>query len=300
MVGCCERTMRDWARGKFYMTESAYHDLLKKSSLKSGQISVLKKKDNWHILTAARLGGLERQKIYGDLGTPEGRRRGGLRSAQVQKDLPNGFKKLKRIHIPKHSVELAEFMGIMQGDGHLGDYQVLMVTNSETDMDHACFVGCLGEKLFKVTPVIRPRKHEKAVRVLFSSKLMVEALHLFGMPIGNKIFHGLSIPPWILSSSEYKAAFIRGLFDTDGCVFLDKHLIKNRLYQHIGWAMTSVSPHFREQIVQVMRDLGFRPSYRPSQRSVFLRRQADVHHYFDQIGSSNRKHLERYRSFQKK
>ena len=146
-----------------------------------------------------------------------------MKSAQIQKSLPNGFVKLKSIHVPKYSAKLAEFIGIMQGDGHLGEYQVLMATNSETDVDHARFVGRLGKKLFGVTPAIRPRKHEKTIQVVFSSKRMVRVINQFGMPIGNKIDHGLAIPNWVLCSLVYKRAFIRGLFDTDGCIFLDRH-----------------------------------------------------------------------------
>lgn len=241
LIGVCERTVRDWAKGKYLLNGAAFEIFLDLSNLAVVDLQATALDDHWHIVRAARSGGRRRQELYGDLGTPEGRRRGGMQSAHIQKSLPNGFVKLKSIHVPKYSTELAEFIGIMQGDGHLGDYQVLMATHSETDMDHARFVGKLGEKLFGVTPAIRPRKYEKTVQVVFSSKSMVELLNKFGMPIGNKIDHGLAIPEWVLSSLEYKRAFIRGLFDTDGSIFLDKHLIKHKLYQHIGWTISSVS-----------------------------------------------------------
>lgn len=299
-TGVCERTVRDWASGKYLLTEKAFKIFLRISGLKDADLCPQILSDHWHISCAAEKGGRKRYELYGPFGTPESRKKGGLRSAQKQCALPNGFQKLKPIYTPRRSAELAEFLGIMQGDGHLATYQVLIATNSETDVKHARFVGRLGKKLFGIAPRISTRKDEKTIRVVFSSKNMVASLKKFGMPIGNKLDHGLSIPKWIAASTKYKKAFIRGLFDTDGCLFLDKHRTKHKLYEHIGWMITSVSPHFREQIVQTMYELGFRPSCQPSQISVFLRRQVDIRRFFDEVGSSNKKHLDRYHSFQQR
>ncbi|MBI4437805.1 hypothetical protein HY631_02535 [Candidatus Uhrbacteria bacterium] len=215
------------------------------------------------------------------------------------KSKPKGFRVLKRIRRPRHSKKLAEFIGVIAGDGHIAPYQILMTTNSKTDLEHARFVGKLGEELFGVRPRIHKRKDENSVTVIFSAKSMAECVHQFGIPTGKKINNSLSVPTWVLGSDSYKRAFLRGLFDTDGCLFLDRHRIKDKLYRHIGWTITSASQDFRKQIMLLLRNLGFSPTCRPSQHAVFLRRQHEITRYFNVLGSSNQKHLNRYVRFRK-
>src|SRR3989344_6556012 len=104
---------------------------------------------------AARIGGLVRQKMYGDLGTPEGRAKGGMNSLATHKRLKTGFKLLRTIRFPRPSARLAEFLGIIMGDGHVGKYQVTFCTNSITDSQHAKYVYELARSLFRVPIGIR-------------------------------------------------------------------------------------------------------------------------------------------------
>ena len=102
------------------------------------------------------------------------------------------------------------------------------------------------------------------------------------------------MPNWITDNDEYCKKFIRGLFDTDGSVYVDKHLIKGKIYQNQGWAFTSYSVKLRNDILNLLRSFGYSPTLRESQRSVYMRRREDIEKYFKEIGSSNPKHLERY------
>lgn len=233
---------------------------------------------------AGTKGARHRYILYGNPGTPEGRSNGGRRSTG----------RVRPIQKPAHSTLLAEFMGIIAGDGHLARYQVLMTTNSTTDIEHAHFVGDLGMWLFGVRPKISSRKTRKAMTVVFSSKAMVDFLQSEGLVIGNKIQQHLRVPPWIMNEPRYQIAFMRGVFDTDGGIFLDKHRIKHKIYAHLGWQFTSAIPEFRSDIVTILRQNGYRFSYSSKRVNIQMRRAADIAKYFDEVGTDNPKHINRF------
>lgn len=62
----------------------------------------------------------------------------------------------------------------------------------------------------------------------------------------------------------------------------------------MGLAITSYSANLRRGIVQILKNLGFSPTNKETQTSVFLRRQIEIDRFFKEIGTSNDKHLKRY------
>lgn len=247
---------------------------------------------------AARRGGLARQAKYGDLGTPEGRRLGGLRSLITHKKSNTGFNTLKKIRLPRYSERLAELFGILAGDGHVGKYQVSMTTNAETDIDHAKFVQKLFIALFKTDAHISRRKSAKAVVVVLSSKIASEFFEKQGLTRGNKVAAQLEVPEWIRKNKKFSTAFVRGLFDTDGSVYVDTHVIRGRLYRNIGLAFTNRSIPLLSFFKNVLETLEFHPTQK-TKCVVFLRREAEVYKYFDIVGSSNSKHLDKLQAYQR-
>lgn len=295
--GVSSRTIRDWKNGNITIPWGQYNFFLSLAKITKEDLRANVVEDLWHIKEAARKGGHARTRLYGNLGTPEGRKKGGLASLVTHARGNTGFKILRQIVEPNESDNLAEFMGILLGDGHLSVFQVSIATNSKTDMKHAMFISGLFRKLFHLPATVTKRKKMNAVIVVTSSKSLVNFLNKKGMPIGDKIKHGLSVPSWISKNLSFQKAFIRGLFDTDGCIYLDKHKIKGRLYKHLGWAITSYAPFLVKGVIQILTNFGFRPTYRTSQKSVFLRRGDDILRYFSVIGTSNEKHRQRFQSF---
>lgn len=223
---------------------------------------------------------------------------GGLNSIKTHlKKKNSSFQALKSIKKPGHSLLLAEFMGIIVGDGHLSKYQTGVTTNSKTDKEHALFIQRLIRQLFAVSATVKEKINENAVSVVASSRALVNYLHSLGMPIGNKIESHITIPKWIMKNTAFQKAFARGLFDTDGCIYLDKHKTKKRTYLHMGWTITSYADTLIIDIIKMLRDLGFSPTHKITQKSVFLRKQHEIQRYFQEIGTSNPKHLNRYQKF---
>ena len=208
-----------------------------------------------------------------------------------------GFKTRTSITKPLHSEELAEFMGILVGDGHLSKYQVSVTTNAKTDRRHALFIKKLTERLFKLKATLTYRDDENSVAIVASSRTLVEFLHRQGMPVGNKIKNRLAMPPWVQKTRLYREAFLRGLFDTDGCIYLDTHRINGTFYGHLSWTITSYADTLTTGVLETLRTLGYTPTHRVSQRSIYLRRQKEIRRYFATTGTHNPKHAKRYQIF---
>lgn len=236
-------------------------------------------------------------ELYGNPGTAEGRRRGGLASLITHNNSNTDFITLKEVRIPKRSELLAEFLGILIGDGHLSTSQAGVTTNSLTDFQHAHFFRETFNKLFGIKSKLTMRSGDNSVSVVASSRNLVQFLRKQGMPLGNKIKNGLRVPNWILRKTAFQKAFIRGLFDTDGCVYIDRHNAKGKTYFHGGWTITSYADTLRRNVTNILENLGFSPTCRDSQKSVYLRKQKDIQKYFFDIGTNNPKHRNRYQRF---
>lgn len=242
------------------------------------------------------MGGLARQAKYGDLGTPAGRRKGGLRSLSTHRRNKTGFKLLRPLKKPRYSKDLAEFIGIMLGDGHVDRYQSTVTTNSETDYAHVLYVQTLASKLFSLRVGLSMRKTSKACTVVISSRSVCTFLERQGLPRGSKVRDGVSIPAWIRASKVFAQSCIRGLFDTDGSVFCDRHQIKGKEYKNMGIAFTNRNPDILSFFKEVLEQNDLHPT-RSTTFTVFLRRAKDIDTYFKVFGSSNPKHQERYRKY---
>ncbi|MFZ2555291.1 MAG: LAGLIDADG family homing endonuclease [Minisyncoccia bacterium] len=248
-----------------------------------------------HLKRAGRLGGIARILKYGNPGTAEGRSRGGRNSIQTHRTSNTGFNLLRKIDFPPESVELAELLGIFMGDGHVGEYQASVTTNSETDSAHAFFVQRLIRKLFDIPVRLRRRTDVKACELIISSKEVCDFFRTQGMT-QNKVRYGVRIPAWIQGDDAYVRAFIRGLFDTDGCVFLDTHRINGRTYKHMGIAFTNRTRALLDFFRIALEAQKLHPTQK-TKFTVFLRREEEIRRYFKEIGTSNPKHRRRYSEF---
>lgn len=288
------RTLTDWRSGKYLLPSDAYLRFVRLSGIRKEYFHPQFLADYWNVKDAARKGARERIKRYGNIGTAEGRRLGGLRSVRAQKKNPGAFRVAKVIKRPKRSSKLAEVMGILIGDGHLSKWQTVVTTNARTDSAHAVFIQGYFKELFGTMSFLRERNDDNTISVVVSSRRLVGFINYLGMPIGNKLKKGLAIPSWIFQKEIYKKAFIRGLFDTDGCIYIDRHKINGKKYSHYGWVITSASKVLIKEIINILEGLNFRPTYRESQKSVYLRRQCEIKRYFQEIGTHNSKHQMRY------
>lgn len=296
-LGVSERTIRDWRAGRTTMLSSSYVRMRESASLGDEDLKPEYLKSYWYTHNAGHLGAESRMKLYGNPGTLIGRKKGGKNSLKSHARLQTKFKLLRKIKSVDKTEKLAELMGVIFGDGHVAEFQVSVTTNSETDLEHAVFVQKLFKEIFKVQASLTKKKGCNAVNVVVSSKDLTRRLCKFGMLEGNKIKNNITVPSWILSKLSFQKAFIRGLFDTDGCIYLDNHKGKNKIYKYLGWTITSYASRLRDDIMRILVNLGFRPVHKESQCSVYLHRNEEIKKYFSIIGTHNPKHLMRYKKF---
>lgn len=299
--GVSERTLRDWRKEKYLMTYSALLKLHKASRLPlpPGLISL---PDYWSTKKAGRKGALNRYKLYGNPGTAEGRRKGGLATWQKYTANPQFFKNTgfvgrKKIRIPHKSKLLAEFTGILLGDGNINKYQVKISLNAKTDREYGNFITDISHKLFGIRPT--ERIEENTLNLVLSGINLTRFLQRHGLKSGNKITQQVNVPDWILQRSEYSAACLRGLVDTDGGIFCHRHSVNGKEYNHHGLCFTAYSLPLLESAYNALVKFGFNAKIDRKGKHIFLYRKDELKRYFDNIGTSNPTLRKRYKYFLK-
>lgn len=253
----------------------------------------------WFKKTAGKLGGIAVLKKYGEIGGNKNYRKKQWRLWWKTKGKENINPILKRrnVKIPKHSQELAELFGILIGDGGISKYQVNITLNGETDKLYSEFVINLFNKLFEITPKIYKVKNSKAINISISRSNLASFLVKQGLKLGHKINQGLCIPNWIMKSRKYKIPCLRGMIDTDGSIVHEIHKSKDKKYQYPRLNFTSASPILIKQTFTILSELNFKPKIRRGGRSVQLENLEEICDYFLIVGSSNPKHLERIKAW---
>lgn len=294
------RSVRDWRREKHRMPLDSLKRIYEETGL-SLPTPLRLLPDFWHLREAARLGGQRRAQLHGSPGTLEGRRKGGRISCERFQTNPElakarGFMLRKPIKRPRKSVKLAEFIGIMLGDGCLSSrFQVGIAFNAETDQAYGAYLQQLFQTLFGLSATIQPRTDSNGWTVVASSRTLVEHLQALGLVAGNKVTHQVDVPEWVLAKPSYQRACLRGLMDTDGSIYRYAHRVNGFTYEHVALCFTNRSQPLLHSVRRLLTEDGFRPRMRRYQ--VYLNRQAEIQRYFQIVGSHNSKHLTRFQKY---
>lgn len=201
----------------------------------------------------------------------------------------------KNINFPSDSIELAEFLGIEFGDGGIGNlWQIVITLNSISDRKYAEYITTLGFNLFGIKPKLRKRPNQNALVVVYSSTHLVDFIVSKGAVRGNKIVQQIDIPKWINQAQEYERAFVRGLIDTDGCLYIHRHTIKNVLYQNLGLCFASFSNKLLISVANIFIKNGIKPYITNEGRCIYLYSYKSVLKYLSIFGSSNHRILQKY------
>lgn len=141
--------------------------------------------------------------------------------------------------------------------------------------------------LFNIMPAIRKRKGSNTLVISLASTSVVDFLVRNGLPRGSKLKNGLHIPEWILKKKIYKRACIRGLIDTDGCVFIHIHNVRNKTYKNIGLTFTSYSRDLIFQVATILEEFGIMPHISKRGQDIYLYQADSVLKYLKIFGTSN-------------
>lgn len=194
----------------------------------------------------------------------------------------------KSIIIPKENMRLAELMGIVIGDGGINnDWQLVISMNSVADLEYSYYVTRLLEELFAIKVRTYKRPNQNTLILVSSSTTLVDFLITKGAVRGNKILQNIATPLWILGNAEYKKQFVRGLVDTDGCLYIHKHTINGKLFLNIGFCFTSYSTKLLQEVAIILKEFDIVPHITYGSRRIYLYSMKAVLKYLDVFGTSN-------------
>lgn len=288
-LGCGYSAIKNWNAGARLIPESIFNKLLDMSNQDTRGVASKKSSiypNNW----GQRLGGIESYKKY---------------KKQINLKMAHARSFIHTIDIPKVDSDIWELVGACLGDGCLSKYfskyesrwlyQITFTGNMNDDRAYYLnrIIPILKSK-FSLTGYyyIRPEYH--VICIPIKSKRIFDFLNDLGMPIGDKK-NKLRITDVMFNSSKaVKAAILRGLLDTDGCIYARK----DENYRYLEVKITSGSKLFLYDIKSVLQEFGL-PAYVHWQEKrdagdVVLRGNNNIERWMAQIGTSHPLIKERY------
>jgi len=219
----------------------------------------------------------------------------------------------KGLILPKQLSEgLAYICGALAGDGnihirkHKYDYTLKCVGNPK---DEILFYQTVLIPLFQTVFNFKPRigykdKGTTFCFVVHSRALCIYLTNIIRLPNGKK-HPSLRIPKVFLISKKLKIAFLRGLFDTDGCVSFKKRHKSYPNYPVIS--LNSKTKGLIKQTAHILKKLGFGISEtydykvedkRTKKGYTIINRidicgEKNLNHWIKTINFSSPKHLEK-------
>lgn len=201
----------------------------------------------------------------------------------------------------KLTPEIAEIVGIMMGDGglyldRLKKYQTSVSFHKE-EKQYLYYVKELLENNFKYKFCITELESEYLLRN--TSVFVGKTLISYGLSSGNKVKNNVIIPTWVLTKNKFITSFVRGFFDTDGCVYR-KYANYLQIQIKLGSKITLES--IRNAIIK----LGFNPTVIQRDEynnkiswKFYLSRQNEIKLFFNKIKPANIKHVKRFNKIRK-
>lgn len=215
----------------------------------------------------------------------------------------------------KFSPELAEICGIHAGDGYLrndGQRAELDISGNIEEKDYYnLHVKELMNKVFGLNVQCKLFQSRNTYGFVIRHKEVIEFINSLGFPYGNKSTI-VQVPNRILESKDEKivAGFLRGLFDTDGCVHFWKRNsgkygeFKKTHHYYPFIKFSTVSKELNNQVKTLLEVLGFGKIglyiYKPKKLNENTRYVLTIYgpnktnKFFEIIGSKNQVKLSRF------
>ena len=214
----------------------------------------------------------------------------------------------------KPSKELAEFIGILTGDGYISNdknknsYIVEIAGNKILDKEYLeSYITNLIKRLFNIKPKLYYKSQQNTMYVRMLSKGLYSYLLTIGFKTGKK--EQIGIPTWILHDNGLMFSFIKGVIDTDGSLMLiNKKSKKSKFYPIV--CIKVKSKVLVRKIGRFLKKFGFRVNIiedelRADKRgyketiisSVILSGRSNLNLWVNIINFRNKRHLDKYNRY---
>jgi len=199
---------------------------------------------------------------------------------------------------------LAEEIGLHLGDGSMNYYKgkgfYQLRGHLKDDKEHyERRIKPLYKKLFNIEVNLREMPSAGVYGFQIWSKELVDYKNkVLGLPLGKKL--DFEIPKEIANDDELAKSFLRGYFDTDGCLYLENKY--GRPYPRVEFS--SISKTFTKQLESILLRLGFRFYYYKLDRSksswediyrIITRGKPMTKKWFSEIKPKNPKHIRKFK-----
>ncbi len=171
--------------------------------------------------------------------------------------------------------DLAEFCGVMLGDGNLHERGIKIA------FDKRCvkYIEYVAKLFYSLASVEMKHYEVKTTNqgyLYFYSTKLADELTDFGLVKGDKIKNNVGIPNWIKEKEEYTKRCIRGLIDTDGCIYI----CKRERQRYVKFT------NFNRRLLEEFRDLALKLGYHfasANRKNVCLYRKDEVIRFINDI-----------------
>lgn len=195
--------------------------------------------------------------------------------------------------------DLLELYGILIGDGCISrfesggrtHYAIRIDGNSITDYQYYKeYLKPLIERIIERKVSIRSRKIGNCIFIMFEYKEFAISLHnQLGFPYGKK--GEISINERITHRKQLLPV-LRGIFDTDGCLYFTKNNSEKRFYPIIE--LSTHSTALVNQLESIFKSLGFRVKISHYKDSVKLHGKENLFKFMHHIGSNHPDKLSKF------
>lgn len=294
LSGVSIRNLTDWKNEKITLPLKVVDIICKKSELTFPE-NVKMLDQYWYVNKGARKGGKANYKKYGTIGSPEIRKKkwqewwekeGKYKKHKILEPLP--FKK------PKFSRDLAEFVGILLGDGGITKNQIIVTLHCVDDREYSKYVISLIKDNFDLAVARHKKKNCNAFDIRISRVGLVKYFtKRIGLKIGNKVKQKVDIPLWVKKKYGFQVSCLRGLMDTDGSFFTHSYKVSGKIYNYVKICFTSRSEPLLKSVSDILTKLKINHRITSDTYSIRIEAKKDVRRYLKIVGTHNPKHKRR-------
>lgn len=212
----------------------------------------------------------------------------------------------------KITPELAEETGWHIGDGSMSYYQNKRYVSGlyqlrghmEDDKPHYLErIKPIFKQLYNIDISLREMPSTRVFGFQIWSNELIKFKESLGLKVGPK--KDLIIPEIFLENDELKTAVLKGIFDTDGCVYLEHK--NHKLYPRLE--IQTICKRLAEQMKDLFIELGLRATVygenikqkgnRKPSYSIAIRGDENFHKFMRIIKPFNPKHRTKYEFYRK-
>jgi len=210
------------------------------------------------------------------------------------------------------STAISELAGIHAGDGYLryhGKRKELDISGCYDEKEYYDYhITSLFKKAFDTNIDCRYFPKRRTYGFVVRDRKILTIFANLGFPSGSKSLT-VACPSQIINSSKkHHKAFLRGYFDTDGCLTFDKKIYNKNPFKktrnfYPKIMFSTVSNQLAEDVISMTKQLGFRPTCSISnsgninehpQFRIQIAGIFQMNKWLDQVGSMNPSKISRY------